>query len=158
PLTGLKVVPYYGCLMNRPPDMMAFDDPENPMALDNLLLALGAEVLPFPLKVECCGASLGVTRRQIVMRLSGRILGCAEAQGAQAVVTACPMCQMNLDMRQAQVNRANQSSHRIPVFYYSQLVGLATGRDDRQIGLDRLCVSPRPALASLCGENREARS
>jgi heterodisulfide reductase subunit B len=62
PLQGLKVVPYYGCLMNRPPEVMDFDDPENPTAMDRILTALGLEVLDFPLKVECCGGSFGVAR------------------------------------------------------------------------------------------------
>ncbi|MGE4506717.1 MAG: CoB--CoM heterodisulfide reductase iron-sulfur subunit B family protein [Desulfovibrionaceae bacterium] len=149
PLKGLKVVPYYGCLMNRPPDVMAFDDPENPVALDNILANLGAQVLPFSLKVDCCGASLGVTKRQVVTRLSGRILAAAVEAGADAVVTACPMCQMNLDMRQGQVNHDTRSDFHIPVFYYSQLVGLATGQSEASMGMNKLCVSPDKVLRAM---------
>jgi len=155
PLKGLRVVPYYGCIMVRPPQIMQFDDPENPMALDNLLAALGAEVLPFALKTDCCGASLATTRRDVVTRLSGRILDAAAAAGADAIVAACPMCQMNLDMRQAQVNRANHSGHHMPVFYYSQLAGLAAGQGEASIMLDKLCVSPRVLLASLAARAGE---
>jgi heterodisulfide reductase subunit B len=155
PLKGLKVVPYYGCIMVRPPRIMQFDDPENPMALDNLLTELGAEVLPFALKTDCCGASLGTTRRDVITRLSGRILDAAEAAGADAIVTACPLCQMNLDMRQSQINRANHSGHNMPVFYYSQLAGLAAGRDETSTMLDKLCVSPRPLLDSLARHSGE---
>lgn len=149
PLKGLRVVPYYGCIMVRPPQIMQFDDPENPMALDNLLTAIGAEVLPFALKTDCCGASLATTRQDVVTRLSGRILDAAAAAGADAIVAACPMCQMNLDMRQSQVNRANRSDYSMPVFYYSQLVGLAAGQGEASIMMDKLCVSPRALLASL---------
>ena len=149
PLKGLRVVPYYGCIMVRPPHLMQFDDPENPMALDNLLAALGAEVLPFALKTDCCGASLATTRRDVVTRLSGRILDAAKAAGAEAIVAACPLCQMNLDMRQAQINRANKSAHNLPVFYYTQLAGLAAGQGEAGIMMDKLCVSPRTLLASL---------
>jgi heterodisulfide reductase subunit B len=149
PLKGLRVVPYYGCIMVRPPQIMQFDDPENPMALDTLLAGLGAEVLPFALKTDCCGASLATTRRDVVTRLSGRILDAAAAAGADAIVAACPMCQMNLDMRQAQINRANRSAHHIPVFYYSQLAGLAAGRGEASTMMDKLCVSPHALLASL---------
>lgn len=158
PLAGLKVVPYYGCIMNRPPDVMHFDDPENPMALDNLLAAIGAEVLPFALKTDCCGASLGTTRRDVVARLSGRVLAAASAAGADAIVTACPLCQMNLDMRQAQINKANGTSYSIPVFYYSQLIMLATGQPGERIGLDKLCVSPFPLLNTLVAAAGEVRS
>jgi len=149
PLKGLRVVPYYGCIMVRPPRIMQFDDPENPMALDNLLTALGAEVLPFALKTDCCGASLGTTRKEVVTRLSGKILDAAAATGADAIVTACPLCQMNLDMRQSQINRANHSNHHMPVFYYSQLAGLAAGQSDKSVMLEKLCVSPNALLRSL---------
>lgn len=155
PLAGLKVVPYYGCIMIRPPQIMKFDDPENPMALDNLLTELGAEVLPFALKTDCCGASLGTTRKDVIARLSGRILDAAEAAGADAIVTACPLCQLNLDMRQSQINKANHSGHNMPVFYYTQLAGLAAGQDEASTMLDKLCVSPRPLLASLAGHTGE---
>ncbi|WP_207260233.1 CoB--CoM heterodisulfide reductase iron-sulfur subunit B family protein [Desulfovibrio sp. Huiquan2017] len=155
PLAGLKVVPYYGCIMVRPPRIMQFDDPENPMALDNLLTELGAEVLPFPLKTDCCGASLGTTRKDVIAKLSGRILDAAEEAGADAIVTACPLCQMNLDMRQSQINKANHSGHNMPVFYYSQLAGLAAGQGETSTMLDKLCVSPRPLLAALAGHTGE---
>lgn len=155
PLAGLKVVPYYGCIMVRPPRIMQFDDPENPMALDNLLTELGAEVLPFPLKTDCCGASLGTTRKDVIAKLSGRILDAAEEAGADAIVTACPLCQMNLDMRQSQINKANHSGHNMPVFYYSQLAGLAAGQGETSTMLDKLCVSPRPLLAALAGRTGE---
>ncbi|WP_419787051.1 CoB--CoM heterodisulfide reductase iron-sulfur subunit B family protein [Pseudodesulfovibrio sp.] len=155
PLEGMKVVPYYGCIMVRPPRIMQFDDPENPMALDKLLAELGAEVLPFALKTDCCGASLGTTRKDVVAKLSGRILDAAAAAGADAIVTACPLCQMNLDMRQAQINRANKSGHKLPVFYYSQLAGLAAGQDETSTMLNKLCVSPRPLLKALARHNGE---
>lgn len=149
PLKDLKVVPYYGCIMNRPPDVMTFDDPENPTSLDRLMQALGAEVLPFPHKVDCCGASLGLVRRELVTRLSGRILDTAASLGADAIVTACPMCQMNLDLRQNQINRANGTQHRMPIFYYTQLAGLALGQHESCLRMDKLCVSPARALQQV---------
>ena len=151
PLTGLRVAAYYGCIMNRPPEVMAFDDHENPMALDDILSALGADVRPFPLKVECCGASYGVARRDIVARLSGRLLDAAADVGADMVVAACPLCQMNLDLRQEQINSANKTSHRMPVLYYTQLMGLALGIPEERLGLGKLCVSPREVLRIAAG-------
>lgn len=74
PLEGIKVACYYGCLMSRPADIMQFDDAENPMAMDNIMTALGAEVVPFPLKTECCGAAMGIPRRDITARLTAASL------------------------------------------------------------------------------------
>ncbi len=149
PLTGLKIAPYYGCMMVRPPELMDFDNPDNPVSLDQLMTSLGAEVVSFPLKTDCCGASYGVTRREVVTRLSGRLLDVAAECGADAMVTACPMCQMNLDLRQGQINRANATRHNIPVFYYTQLIGLALGLPQKALGLEKLCVSPFPMLTRM---------
>lgn len=158
PLTGLKLAPYYGCMLSRPKELMNFGDPENPMSLDVLMPALGAEIVPFPLKTECCGASLGVTRRGVVTRLSGRILDVAESMGADAIVTACPLCQMNLDMRQGQINRDNNTRHNMPVFYYSQLIGLALGLDDAALGLDKLYVPPFKLLDRIGPKAADAKA
>jgi len=147
PLAGLKVACYYGCIMNRPPELMAFDDCENPMAMDNVLAAMGAEIVPFPLKVECCGASYGIPRGDIVARLAGKLLEAATLAGADMVAVACPLCQMNLDLRQGQVNRALGASYRIPVPYFTQLMGVALNIADADIGFDKLNVDPRPVLS-----------
>ena len=149
PLTGIKVACYYGCIMNRPPDLMRFDDHENPMAMDTLLSALGAEVVPFPLKVECCGASFGIARGDIVAKLSGKLLDAGRRLGADAFVTACPLCQMNLDMRQGQINDALRENFKIPVFYYTQLLGYALGLERSELGFNKLCVDPRLALGKI---------
>ncbi|WP_291325744.1 CoB--CoM heterodisulfide reductase iron-sulfur subunit B family protein [Desulfovibrio sp. UCD-KL4C] len=149
PLKGLKVAAYYGCIMNRPPEVMNFDDPEHPMAMDNILTALGATVLPFPLKVECCGASFGIPRKDIVMNLSGKLLDAAKDIGADALATACPLCQMNLDLRQDQINSSGGTNYDIPVFYYTQLIGLALGLSEKKLGIDKLCVSPRKVINAI---------
>jgi len=157
PLDGLKVAPYYGCIMNRPPEVMQFDDHENPTAMDKLMAALGAEVLPFPLKVECCGASYGVARKDIVAKLSGKLLEAAEDLGAHAVVTACPLCQMNLDLRQGQASAAVGHRFQLPVFYYTQLIGLALGIPQSELGLSKLCVNPRLAFDAMHAAQAEKR-
>ena len=149
PLKGLSLAPYYGCIMNRPPEVMDFDDCENPIAMDRIMEAIGADVAPFPLKVECCGASFGVARQDIVTRLSGKLLDTAEDCGAHAMVTACPLCQMNLDMRQDQINRANKTNHDMPIFYYTQLIGMALGHGDASLMLDKLCVNPEKAFRQM---------
>ena len=146
PLEGIKVACYYGCLMSRPADIMQFDDAENPMAMDNIMTALGAEVVPFPLKTECCGAAMGIPRRDITARLTGRILERAQAFGADAVVVACPLCHMNLDLRQRQ---AVGGSMKMPVLYFTQLMGLALGLPHQELGFEKLCVSPDELLRKI---------
>jgi heterodisulfide reductase subunit B len=146
PLNGLNVACYYGCIMNRPPELMQFDDPENPMAMDDIMEACGATVLPFPLKVECCGAAAGMPKKDIVTELSGRLLDVAESLNTEIIVTACPLCQMNLDLRQGQVNRANGTRYDIPVVYFTQLLGLALGLSAEEVGLSKLVVDPTPRL------------
>ena len=146
PLKGLKVVPYYGCLLTRPGAIMRFDNPENPTALDRLLEALGAEVLPFPLKTDCCGAAFAIPARNVVPRLSGRILDMAAEVGADAIVVACPLCQMNLDLRQGQINAKNKTEHSIPVPYFTQLMAYAFGLPDADAAFDKLAVNVSPAF------------
>ena len=146
PLTGLKVVPYYGCLMNRPGSTMQFDNPENPVAMDNLLKALGATVLPYPFKVECCGASFGVADRTIVAHLSGKLLEAAKDAGADCIVVACPLCQMNLDLRQEQIEKAAGAKYALPVPYFTQLAGYALGERVPKLGFDKLAVDVQPLL------------
>jgi heterodisulfide reductase subunit B len=153
-LKGLKVVPYYGCLMVRPGDVMQFDNPENPTSLDRLLEALGAEVLPFPLKTDCCGASYAIPARDVVPRLTGRILDMAVELGADAVVVACPLCQMNLDLRQGQINAKNNTQYNIAVPYFTQLMAYAFGLPDADVAFDKLAVNVRPAFD--CMQRRTA--
>lgn len=155
PLTGLVVAAYYGCILNRPAEVMQFDDREHPMAMDNIMEALGATVVPFPLKVECCGASFGIPRKDVVLRLSGKLLDTAEGIGARAMVVACPLCQMNLDMRQEQINGATNARHNLPVFYFTQLMGLAFGLTEKELGIDKLCVSPRAVIDAMGKEKSQ---
>ena len=146
PLRGLKVVPFYGCYMVKPSQVTRFDDPENPTSMDRILIALGAEVLEWDFKTECCGASLSVSKTEKVVELSGRILREALWRGADAVVVACQLCQSNLDMRQGEIlNREGKERH-LPVLYFTQLMGLAFGVPAGELGLDRHLVDALPLL------------
>jgi len=146
PLTGLRVAAYYGCLLVRPPAVMRFDDAENPTVLDDILSAAGAEVVDWPYKTECCGASYSITKTEIVLRLARQILAMARDAGADCVATACPLCQLNLDMRQGDIEAASNEKFNLPIFYFTQLLGLALGLPVNQLGLRSLIVDPRPLL------------
>jgi len=147
PLKGLKLVTYYGCLLSRPPEVTKFDDPENPTLMDQVLEAAGATILEWPHKTECCGAGYSITDVAIVKRLTREILAMAKAAGADCIATACPLCQMNLDLRQKDTEQASGETFNLPVFYFTQLLGLAFGISRKDLGLRSLVVSPKQLLA-----------
>ncbi len=144
--SGIRLAPYYGCLMSRPAEIMNFGSPENPQMMEDILRACGANVLDFPLKTSCCGASFGIPERPMTATLSGKILQIAHNMKADAIIVACPLCQMNLDLRQAQASKAMQMEFNIPVLYFTDIVGLAFGHKPDKLGLDKLCVSPKSLL------------
>ncbi len=147
PLKGLKVACYYGCLLTRPPDIVAFDDPEHPSCMDRLLTAVGAESVEWPFKTECCGAALSLTRSEVVHRLGHRLLSMARQAGARALAVACPLCESNLDLRQADAAKAHGPIPDTPVLYITQLLGLALGLTNEEVGLDALFVGAGNLLA-----------
>lgn len=147
--SGVRVAAYYGCLLVRPPDVVAFDDPENPTSMDELIAALGAEAVAWPLKTECCGGSLGLTRTDVVLKLCRDLLQMASDVGAEYIMVACPLCQSNLDLRQAQVNKRYKTRFALPVLYFTQFIGLALGMEAKELALDKLIVSPRELLRAI---------
>lgn len=148
-LNKLKVVCYYGCLMVRPGKLTGIDNPENPQAMDQLLEKLGAEVIQWPYKVECCGGSIPLYDADVAIKLTWDILRVAQDSGAQAIVTACPLCMSNLDMRQAAVEKKYGEKFNLPVLYFTELVGLALGVPPQGLGLtDKHFVEPMDCLRS----------
>lgn len=148
PLTGLKVASYYGCLLSRPPEVTQFDDPENPTLMDGLLEIAGATAVDWPHKTECCGASFSIADSSIVLELTDRILGMAQLAGVDCIATACPLCQLNLDMRQRDVQTKYGRSYNLPVFYFTQLLGLAMGCSESELSIKSLVIDPRPLMES----------
>ena len=146
PLKGLKVVPYYGCLLVRPPQVVQFDDPDDPHVMANILRALGAEVLSWSHATDCCGAGLSLSRADVVKGLVGKLAERAREAGAEALVTGCPLCQVNLEMRQSG-NGKNQSAN-MPAFYITELVGLALGISEAEKWWGKHLIDPRPVLRS----------
>jgi heterodisulfide reductase subunit B2 len=148
-LGGLKVASYYGCLLVRPAAVTGFDDPENPVSMDRLVDAMGGESLNWPHKVECCGASLTLTRSDLVVRLSDSIIGMAKDSGADCIAVACPMCQINLDMRQGDILRETGKRYGMPIMYITQLLGLCLGISNHDLGLGKLIHSPKAVVESV---------
>jgi heterodisulfide reductase subunit B len=146
PLKGLKLLPYYGCYLVKPSQVTHFDNPENPTFMDDILQALGAEVLDWDFKTECCGASLSLTKTEKVRELSGRLLTEAQWKGAAAIVVACQLCQSNLDMRQGEIWKAKKENHHIPILYITQVMGLAFGLSPHDLGLNKHIIDPLPIL------------
>jgi heterodisulfide reductase subunit B len=152
PLRGLAVAPYYGCVLTRPASSAGFeplDDPEDPQSLDRLLNALGADVVPFEAKTKCCGGAVLVSHTDVALDLSGQVLKQAKEAGAECLVVACPMCQMALDAYQSKIERQMGEQMNLPILYFTQLMGLAMGIDERRLGLGRLFVSPNRVLSQV---------
>ncbi len=144
PLYGLRIAPYYGCLTVRPGG--GFDDPEQPASLDELLRALGAVVVDFPLKADCCGGHMTQISAQVAYSLLRRLLQNATDRGADLLVTACPMCQLNLDAYQGRVNRHFGTSYHLPVLFFTQAIGLALGLAPEALGIGKEIVPAGPVL------------
>jgi len=144
PLNGLKVAPYYGCQLVRPD--YGFDDPESPQSLDRLVGCLGAEAVPFPLKNRCCGGSLIIPEEDLALGLLRKLLDNALENGAQCIVTPCPLCQTNLDAYQSRVNSKFKTHYHLPVLFITQLIGLALGVDPESLGLNTNIISPSEVL------------
>lgn len=148
PLTGLRVVPYYGCLAVRPPEVVEPDDPENPQQMDRILEALGAEVVSWPYKTDCCGGSLTLTRTDLVLKLSRKLIDMAALVEGDVMVTFCPMCQANLDTRQAEISEQTGQLYRMPILYLTELMGLAFGHPGVGSWLSKHLVPPEQTLRS----------
>lgn len=145
PLRDLKVVSYYGCLLTRPPKVTGADHPENPMGMDRVVEKLGATALDWSYKTDCCGGSLSLTRTDIALNLTRKILENARAVGADIVTTACPLCHVNLDARQAAL-KLNQP---IPILFITQLMGLAFGLEPHALALEKNMVDTREVVARV---------
>ena len=148
PLTGVRVAPYYGCLLLRPYEEIGLDDPESPVILHDLVRALGAEPVDFPYSIECCGSYLTVKEPQVSEMLSKDVIASAREHGAQAIVTACPLCQFNLDYPQRETE-AGRTGNEIPVLYFTQLMAVALGLPEDTWGLEDHYVDPRRVLETL---------
>lgn len=146
PLAGLKVACYYGCLLTRPPEVPNLDCVEAPTIMERVVEAAGAETVAWTHRMECCGANFTLSRPGVVIQLSNAILDSAKAAGADCIMVGCPLCHGNLDIRQKEIEGVYRTEYGLPVFYITQLVGLACGLSADKLGLDALIVNPKPLL------------
>lgn len=145
PLDGLRVAPYYGCQILRP--RKDHEDVEQPRFFEDLLFAIGAVPVEFPLRLRCCGGALIITNRQAALSMVRNLLQTAVDSGASVIATACPLCQVNLECYQKQVNQEFGTELSIPVMYFTQLMGLAFGVPPKSLGIGSELVSTRPIVS-----------
>ena len=149
PLKGLKIAAYYGCYYVKPLKVAHVDHPENPQIIDDIMTAAGAEAVDWPFKTECCGASLGFVDFNTTLAMSKKVLEYAVKSGADVMVTACPLCQQNLDMQQATINKKFGTKYNIPVIYFTQLLAYAMGIDAKDVGMQKNFTAFQSALAKI---------
>ena len=151
PLSGLKVISYYGCMASRPPHVTGEPNYENPQSIDRIVKALGATGIDWAYKTECCGASLMVSRPEVGGRMVAKILDMAKRVGAMAIVVSCQMCQLNLDMHQERIEAETGKVFGLPVVYFTELIGIAAGLRRASNTLSRHFVDPVPTLHKYLG-------
>lgn len=145
PLAGLTVASYYGCLLLRPNEI-AIDNMEQPTVMEDLMEVLGAKVVDLTVKTECCGAYQTVPRKDLVADRTNFIVEEARKAGADLLITSCPLCHFNLDRRQKEAKARYSEFKQMPILYFTQLMALAFGFRDSELGFDSHYVDPRPLL------------
>ena len=149
-LRCLKVACYYGCALVRPVELCQFDDPEDPQSMDELMKLIGAEPIDWAFKTECCGAAQQMAVPKLAKPMIERIFENAEINGADCIVTACPLCMLNLDMREEEINKARVAAGKkpfdIPCYYFTELIGLSLGAQPNEVGIG---IHFHPATAVL---------
>lgn len=149
PLTGLKVGPFYGCYILRPSEYLGFDDPYNPKSLEAVIRALGAEPVDYSGRTKCCGFPIVLEKESTAMKMVGRNLLEAQENGADCLVTPCPLCHMNLDLYQERAEQEMEQRIGMPILHLPQLVGLALGIPPKDLGMHKNMVRTDSILAEL---------
>ncbi len=144
-LSSLKIAPYYGCLLLRPKEI-AIDNTEDPRIETDLLDSLGVKPIDNPFKKMCCGAHQTVQDKYAVARNTYTIVSGAIKAGAEAIITSCPLCAFNLDNRQKEAKELYPDFEGIPILYFTQVMGLAFGVPEEELGFDLNYNDPRPLL------------
>jgi succinate dehydrogenase / fumarate reductase cytochrome b subunit len=136
-LQGLRIAPFYGCYILRPSRDLGFDDPENPSSLEQVIRALGGEAVAYAGRTKCCGFPIILEKEAVAMAMSGANMKEAKEQGADCMVTPCPLCHMSLDIYQDRAGQAVNTQLNLPILHLPQLLGLAMGIPAKELGLAR---------------------
>ena len=147
PLSDLRVASYYGCQILRP--KKDHEDVEQPHFFEDLMAAIGATPVDFPLKLTCCGGSLLISSRPAAYGMIRNLLYDAQRAQADVIVTACPLCQVNLECYQQQVNQEFGTQFHIPVVYFTHLIGLSLGISPKKLGFGKEFLSPKKAIDAI---------
>ena len=151
-LSGLKPACYYGCLLVRPSGLVGEKHPENPMAMDRLMSLFGAEPVTWYHKTECCGAALSLSRTDVVLELNTKLTTRARESGANCMVTSCPLCFTNLDLRQPQARKhSGITDPPMPVFYFTELLALGFGIPKNKLAFGKHIINTTPILKEIIG-------
>ncbi|MGF1604116.1 MAG: CoB--CoM heterodisulfide reductase iron-sulfur subunit B family protein [Thermosynechococcaceae cyanobacterium] len=148
-LSGLKCAAFYGCYLLRAQDSLPFDNPVNPSSMENLFIALGATPIYYKGRTQCCGWPLSSYAPDEAFQMAGNRLQDAISSGADCIVTPCPLCHLNLDSRQPEVEKTIGTPLGLPILHLPQLVGLALGLEPAKLGLERHVVSTQSVLTKL---------
>jgi succinate dehydrogenase / fumarate reductase cytochrome b subunit len=148
-LAGLRVAPFYGCYILRPSKNLGFDDPNNPTSLEELIIALGGERIDYSGRIKCCGFPLALENEPMALAMGGNATAEAKREGADCMVTPCPLCHMSLDIYQERAGKQRGERLDMPVFHLPQLVGLALGLSEQDLGLSRHMVPVAKAMKVL---------
>ncbi len=149
PLSGLRVGAYYGCMIVRPDVNERFSNPEEPYELEDLLEVLGAEVVDFKMKTQCCSGHMTQISSEVAYDMIKQIVKPAVEEEIDVLVTLCPMCQLNIDAFQNEMNKHFGTNYEVPILYFSQLMGLAFGYTEKELGIGKEFVNVSPALAKI---------
>ena len=152
PLYELKVAPYYGCMIVRPAKTGSFDAAEYPTTMDEIMQALNATIVDFPLKAACCGGHMTQISEDVALDMMRRIFKNASDNRADLIVTLCPMCQFNLDAYQDAVNKKYGTKYNLPILYFTQLIGIALEIPDKELGIGKEIISAKTALEKISTE------
>lgn len=157
PLTTMKAACYYGCLLVRPVEHTGFDDAEDPQTMDKVMKALGADAIEWSHKTECCGAAMVTSRPDVGNPMLYKILKDAKESGAECIVTACPLCMLNLDMRQAGIEKKFKEKFNMPVYYVTELLAIACGDEQKTVGIEKHFVEAGKYLQTVKVRAAEAK-
>ena len=137
PMQGFRIAPFYGCYILRPSWDLGFDDPENPTSLEKVIKAVGGEAVAYPGRTKCCGFPIILEKEAIAVAMAGQNMKEAKDEGADFMVTPCPLCHMSLDIYQDRAGRAVHTTLNLPILHLPQLLGLAMGMPAKDLGLSR---------------------